>query len=222
MLELIRKSLSILLAWLLIASATAPAQTNTPATAAPIPPQVLSAQSVFVSNGGGGNYFEAFTGGSNRAYNTLYAELQRSNRYQLVSSPSQADVIFEIRGIAPAVTYGDTVGTNPQLILSVIDPKTQAVLWTTGANVRAFGNQKHRDSGLDESVAVVVNKFGEDTGQPLTPSQAKAVRDNSRMPSAAKVLLFVGIAAVAGLASYGFYRVNHPPKLTLPPMPANH
>jgi hypothetical protein len=218
MLELLRKSLCIVLAWFLVVTATASAQT--PAPGAPVPPQILSAQAVFVSNGGGGNYFDGFTGGSNRAYNTLYAELQRSNRYQLVSSPSQADLIFEIRGIAPAVSYGDTVGNNPQLILSIIDPKTRAVLWTTNANVRAFGRQKRRDQGLDQSVAVVLNKFSEVTGQSLTPSQAKAVRDNSRMPSAAKIFLFVGIAATAGLAIYGIYRVTHPPTLAPPTLPA--
>ena len=219
--QLLRKSLCVVLAWFLIAAATAPAQESLPVSA-PVPPQVLSAQTVFVSNGGGSNYYENFTGGSNRAYNTLYAELQRSNRYRLVNSPSEADVIFEIRGIAPEVSNGDSVSSNPQLILSIIDPKTRTVLWTTNSNVRAFGRKKNRDKALDESVAVAVNKFDEVTGQPLTPSQAKAVRDNSRMPKAAKVLLFVGLAATAGLTIYGIYRVTHQPKLTLPPMPAAH
>lgn len=222
MLDVFRKSLSVVLAWLIIVNVNSSAQQSTPDAAAPIPPQILSARSVFVSNGGGGNYFEAFTGGPDRAYNTLYADLQRTNRYQLVSSPAQADLIFEIRGIAPEVSYGDTAGYNPQLILSIKDPKTSAVLWTTNANVRAFGTQSHRNRGLDEAVSVALNKFAEVTGEPLSPAEAKAVRDNSRMPSAAKILLIVGIVSTVGLAIYGIYRVKHPPTLQTPTLPAVH
>jgi hypothetical protein len=40
------------------------------------------------------------------------------------------------------------------------------------------------------------------------------------MPSAAKIFLFVGIAATAGLAIYGIYRVTHPPTLAPPTLPA--
>jgi len=161
-----------------------------------------------------------FTGGPDRAYNTLYALLQQSNRYQLVSTPAQADLIFEIRAIAPSVSTGDLVGYNPQLILSILDPKTSTALWTTSDNVRALGTQKRRDQGFDQSVAVLLDKFGQVTGQPLTPEQVKAVHNNSRMPTAAKVFIFVGIAASAAFAAYGAYRVSHPPALPTLTLPA--
>lgn len=45
--------------------------------AAPVPPQIVQARAVFVSNGGGSNYFEIFTGGPDRGYNTLYRDLER-------------------------------------------------------------------------------------------------------------------------------------------------
>jgi hypothetical protein len=216
----IRKSLCLALAWVLVVIPTAQAQQSTSASGAPVPPQILSAKSVFVSNGGGSNYFNMFTGGPDRAYNTLYAMLQQSNRYQLVSTPAQADLIFEIRAIAPSVSTGDAIGYNPQLILSILDPKTSTVLWTTNDNVRAIGRQKTRDRGFDQSVAVLLDKFGQVTGQPLTPEQAKAVRNNSRMPTAAKVFIFVGIAASAALAAWGAYRVSHPPALPTLTQPA--
>ena len=211
----IRKSLCLALAWVLVVIPTAQAQQSTSASGAPVPPQILSAKSIFVSNGGGSNYFNMFTGGPDRAYNTLYAMLQQSNRYQLVSTPAQADLIFEIRSIAPSVSTGDTIGYNPQLILNILDPKTSTVLWTTSDNVRALGRQKSRDRGFDQSVAVLLDKFSQVTGQPLTPEQARAVHNNSRMPTAAKVFIFVGIAAGAALAAWGAYRVSHPPA---PPM----
>jgi hypothetical protein len=216
----IRKSLCLALAWVLVVIPTVQAQQSSSVAGAPVPPQIFSAKSVFVSNGGGSNYFNLFTGGPDRAYNTLYALLQQSNRYQLVSAPAQADLIFEIRAIAPSVSTGDAVGYNPQLILNILDPKTSTVLWTTSDNVRALGTQKRRDRGFDQSVGVLLDKFGQVTGQPLTPEQAKAVRNNSRMPTATKVLIFAGIAATAAFAAWGAYRVSHPPALPTLSQPA--
>jgi hypothetical protein len=213
MADLLRKSLCIALAWFLILIPTANAQQPAPAAPAPVPPQIFSAHSVFVSNGGGSNYFDIFTGGPDRAYNTFYADLEKANRYQLVSSPAQADLIFAIRGTAPAVGDVDNMGYNPQLILSILDPQSKVVLWTTSDNVRAFGTQKGRDRGLDQSVDVLVDKLGQITGQPLTAEQAKAIHNNSRMPTAAKVFIFASIAAGAAFAAWGAYRVSHPPSL---------
>jgi len=235
------RSLCIALAWFLVLTPTVPAQQPTapaqqpaaqaqqspPAPAAPLPPQILSAHTVFVSNGGGSNYFNIFTGGPDRAYNTFYSDIEKANRYQLVNLPAQADVIFEIRAIAPAVGDAGNVAFNPQLILSILDPQTKIVLWTTSANVLAAGTQRRRDRGFDQSVGVLVDKLGQLTGQLLTTEQAKAVYNNSnpRMPTGAKVFLFAGLAAVAGLAAYGAYRVSHPPapptlqQPTLPTLP---
>lgn len=219
MADLFRKSLCVVLAWFLILIPTAHAQQSAPAAPAPVPPQILSAHAVFVSNGGGSNYFDIFTGGPDRAYNTFYADLQDVNRYQLVSTPAQADLIFEIRGTAPAVGDVDNVGYNPQLTLRILDPKTSTVLWTTSDNVRAFGTQKHRDQGLDQSVDVLMDKLSQVTGQPLTAEQSKAVHNNSRMPTAAKVFIIVSIAAGAAFAAWGAYRVSHPPSLPTLPAP---
>jgi hypothetical protein len=222
MFDSVRKSLCLALAWFLVVVPTAQAQESTSALGAPVPAQILSAHSVFVSNGGGSNFFEMFTGGPDRAYNTLYSILQRSNRYQLVGAPAQADLIFEIRAVAPEVDAGRDFAYNPQLILSILDPKTSTVLWTTRANVRVLGRQKSRDRQFDQCVAVLVDKLGQVTGQPLSPEQSKAIRDNSvmRMPTAAKVFIFVGIAAAAAFAGYGAYRVTHPPSLSMPTLPA--
>ncbi|HLJ78612.1 MAG TPA: hypothetical protein VKT75_14420 [Acidobacteriaceae bacterium] len=197
---------------------------QTATIAAPVPPQVLNARAVFVSNGGGSNYFEIFSGGPDRGYNTLYMDLQRSQQYELVSSPSQADLIFEIRSIAPAARLGtDDVVPNPQLILNIRDPRTQAILWTTSANVRVFGTKKRRDRQFDACVAVLLDKVAQITGRPLSPAQTKAIDSNSRMPTAAKVFIVASIAAAAAMTTYGIYRVTHPPTLPMPtttPFPA--
>jgi hypothetical protein len=216
-----RKSLCTLLALTLTLAPALPAQqtSSTPVPGpAPIPAQIAAAHAIFVSNGGGSNYFDIFSGGPDRAYNSFYGELQQSNRYTLVGSPSQADLIFEIRAIAPAVSEDHgAVGYNPQLILSIRDPKTEAVLWTTSANVRAIGTQNRRDRQFDASVAVLMDRLDQITGQTLTPAQLKAMNSNVRVPTAVKVFIVTAIAVGAGFTAYGIYRVTHPP--TLPPLP---
>jgi hypothetical protein len=213
------KPICFTLALTLVFTTALHAKQTTP-TLAPVPPQIAAAHTVFVSNGGGTNYFNQFTGGPDRAYNALYTNLQQSNHYQLVDSPSKADLIFQIRSVAPAVDDGNGgVAYNPQLILSIQDPSTSAVLWTTNANVIAIGTQDRRDRAFDQCVAVVVDKLAQVTGQPLTAAQLKAINANSHWPKSAKIILAIGIAAAGALIGYSIYRITHTPMPTLPPLP---
>lgn len=192
-----------------------------PAYSPPVPAQILHARSVFVANGGSSNYFEAFGGGANRAYTSFYTDLKRTGRYDLVSSPAQADLIFEIRAIAPAESSNDNVYYNPQIILTIRDPQTTAVLWRESANVRAFGGRRQRDRQFDQAVAVLVDKLAVVTGQPLTDAQTKAIAGNSstKMPLAQKIFIFSSLATAAGFAAWGIHKAANPPKLTPPPPP---
>ncbi len=216
----LRKLLCCTLALLLASTPlTRAQQTN---TAPPVPPQITSAHSIFIANGGGANYFNAFTGGPDRGYSQLYAALQQWNRYQIADSPSRADLIFEIHAVAPAVNTGGTDGSivfNPQLILRILDPKTNALLWTTTSNVKAAGTQSSRDKGFDESVAVLVDRVRQLTGEQLNTTQAKAIRSNNQMPRSTKILIGVGIGAAVGLAIFGVYKVTHMNSPTLPTLP---
>jgi hypothetical protein len=226
---LFRKSLCFTLALVLVSTPIIHAQQtspSTPATTAPIPSQIAAAHTVFLSNGGGPNYYNIFSGGTDRGYNTFYAAIQRWNRYQFVDSPSQADLIFEIRSIAPAVDVSAPHGTgsvayNPELILRILDPRTNAILWTTTANVVAFGRQKTRDREFDQSVGVLVDKLAQLTGEQLNAAQLKAIQSNSKTSStAAKVLFGVGIAAGAGILALGLYSITHRNQPTLPTVPS--
>jgi hypothetical protein len=219
----LRKLLCFNLALLLASTPLTRAQQTSTTTPAPIPPQVTSAHSIFIANGGGTNYFNAFTGGPDRGYSQLYAALQLWNRYQIADSPSQADLIFEIHAVAPAVDTGGTDGTivyNPQLILRILDPKTNALLWTTTANVKAAGGQSSRDKGFDESVVVLVDRVRQLTGEQLNTAQTKAIRSNSQIPRSTKILIGVGVAVAVGVTAFGIYKVTHPATLpTLPTIP---
>lgn len=219
MLSELRKSLCIFLGLSLIFVPALPAQQAGPGPA-PIPAQIAAAHAIFVSNGGGTNYYDIFTGGPDRAYNTFYADLEKTGRYQLVGAPGNADLIFEIRAIAPMVGDVGNVAYNPQLILSIIDPRTHTVMWTTTVNVRAIGTKGRRDRQFDASVSVLMDKLAEITGQPLTKAQMKEINANTKMPTAVKVFIIASIAAGVAFTSYGIYRVTHPPTLQTPTLPS--
>src|SRR5579871_6507605 len=77
---------------------TAKAQQSKGITPAPIPAQIGAAKKVFVSNAGGesfGTVMEqtVFNGGPDRPYNQFYTGLDGWHRYDLVSSPSDADIV---------------------------------------------------------------------------------------------------------------------------------
>lgn len=215
----LRKVLCIVISSFLVVTPMLPAQ-HTFSRGAPVPPQLLNARTVFVSNGGSSNYFESFSGGTNRAYNTFYKQLKGIQEYELVSSPADADLIFEIRAIAPE-TPGthDTISYNPQVVLTIRDPKTNAVLWRESANVRAFGTKSRRDRQFDQSIAVLVDKLALVTGRSLTQAQTKAIAGNSKMPTAAKVFIATAIAGAAAITIAGIHMATSQHKLTPPPMP---
>jgi hypothetical protein len=74
--------------------------------AAPIPAQIFTAKKAFVANAGGDEPFyeePMFSGGPDHAYNQLYEGLKASGRYELVSAPSDADLLLEIRLTVPRI-----------------------------------------------------------------------------------------------------------------------
>ncbi len=192
---------------------------------APVPPQIASATRIFLSNAGSDQIYNEFTGGPNRAYNTLFSDLRHWGRFTLVSSPADADLIFSIRGTlspgaAAAADEDSTLYGYPQLQLRILDPKTQTVLWTVTSDVRALGRQKTRGRQFDNSVAILVNQVRQLVGEPLTAKEQKEIQSNTRMATATKVFIGVGIAATVagiGIMAYLFSHRSTPTLPTLPP-----
>jgi hypothetical protein len=129
---------------------------------APIPAQILAAKRVLVTNGGGDDY-ALFTGGSTRAYDELYAALKTAARYDLVASPADADLIFQIQfsvGVPPGVTRSTLgIGSVPyssELRLEIRDPKTNVLLWAFIDHPDGAMLQGNRDKNLDEAMARIV------------------------------------------------------------------
>ena len=115
-----------------------------PMPSAPIPAQVVAARRVFISNGGDDDWtiphqFHA----PNLTYNEFYAEIKSWGKYELVSSPADADVVFEIRSY-------DSRQAGFQVHLSILDPKTHVTLWSLTQEVRGASR-----------IAIARKNFGE-------------------------------------------------------------
>ena len=93
------------------------AQTPPAASLAPVPPALLNAKTVFISNAGAdsGLFPHPFSGDPDRPYNQFYAAMQSWGRYEIVGDPSQADIVIELQLIAPPGPLPDIV-TTPRVI----------------------------------------------------------------------------------------------------------
>lgn len=132
---------------------------------APIPTQISTARRVFIANGGGdepGIDEPIFSGGVDRSYNQFYAAMKSAGRYELVGSPAEADLLFEIRFAVKTSTTkvfkGDTIGSSldPQFRLEIRDPKTNALLWAFTEHMEWAILQGNRNRNFDQASARIV------------------------------------------------------------------
>jgi hypothetical protein len=132
-------------------------------TPAPVPAQLLTARRIFIANAGEDQpFFDAslFTGGSERAYDDFYAGMNGLGKYELVSSPDNADLLFEIEMMSPRA--GPRVSEMPNVLgdvpydvsfrLKIRDPKTNALLWTCIEHVQWAILQGNRDRNFAQAI----------------------------------------------------------------------
>jgi hypothetical protein len=111
-------------------SAFASANKKPPAASyAPLPPQIAAAKTIFLSR------CEEDYKTCAEVYNGLCTALSALGKYQLVSSPGTADLIFEIHLVARTGTANVMNGsghsdTYSNLTLAILDTQTRVGLWT--------------------------------------------------------------------------------------------
>jgi hypothetical protein len=116
------------------------------AQSAPVPAELATATSVFISNGGGEYNSRAtqaasarYTGGPDRPYDEFYTAMHAWGHYALVSTPASADLSMEIRfamEVVPDFNMQHAYDAwDPALRVVVRDVKTQTVLWTVTEHV---------------------------------------------------------------------------------------
>jgi hypothetical protein len=134
---------------------------------APVPAQILTAKRVFISNGGEDRYSydePLFDGGPDRTYNQFYAAMKNLARYELVGTPAEADLFFEICFTTPVQYRGNEHGLldsqfrqDPQFRLVIRDPRTNAILRGVTEHAEWAILQSNRNKNFDKAMSKLVS-----------------------------------------------------------------
>jgi hypothetical protein len=104
-----------------------------PQDTAPAPSQIATAKKVFVSNAGSDAIAADSlrrAGDPNLPYSRLVAALKSWGKYELVTSPADADLVFELRFSAPFTNPAQSSRYKPILELTILDARSHFKLWT--------------------------------------------------------------------------------------------
>jgi hypothetical protein len=189
---------------------TARAQQTTPA--APVPSQIQQAQTIFLTNSGSDPNFPI---DATKAYNDIYAALQTWGRYKLVNSLDQADLVFQLKGIAPItdVGGGNRSGvysvTSPTFQITIRDPKSNIALWTITSPVTVTGKNQVLARWVSISETNLVSRVKIIAGQPLSPDETADLTTVPKYHNGRIALIVVGVvvgvAVAGGLIGYHEY-----------------
>ena len=170
-------SFALLISSLGLSAQAVPTETD------PVPPQILSAKTVFLSNAGS----EA-NNISERAYIVLHDGLAQWKHYQPVTTPAAADLILELRYTAPLGNINVASGNSfppdykPRFQLVIRDRATAVILWSV--TEFPFSEKKNTfDQSNDNAVnalladlkALAASQFPSTASQPV-PSTPKKTR----------------------------------------------
>jgi hypothetical protein len=170
---------------------------------APVPTQIAAARTIFLVNNGADTNFPIT---AQDAYNRVYAALQTWGHFQLVSSPDQADLVFQLRAIAPVTgVYGDRTGAyainSPAFQLAIKDPKTNVTLWTINSPVQIAGRKAARAHWLDIAVTNLVSRVKVLANQPLDQTETANLTTYPHYHGTAFGITLIAIGVGAGVAA---------------------
>jgi hypothetical protein len=123
------------------------------------PSAIVAAKTVFISNAGAdsGLFPSPFSGDQDRAYQQFFSTVQSWNRYQLISNPAQADIVFELRLTAPNGPQSPNKVTGasdplPMFRLVIYDRSTHYILWALTESIAPANLQKTHDRNFDDAL----------------------------------------------------------------------
>jgi hypothetical protein len=134
-------------------------KTSEPAPA-PIPTQILTGKTVFISY----RESDADPGAPDLTYNEFYALMRGWGKYELASAPADVDLVFEIRFVSGI--------SDSQLCLSIVDPKTHVVLWPFIQHVQSSSRETARRKNFDQAMADLVDDVRRVTASPAAATVA--------------------------------------------------
>ena len=136
---------------------------------APIPAPLAAAHTVFVAEGSvDAIAVNAFQNADqfNEPYNSVYQAMTGWGRYQVVTSPKDADLVLEVSFAAPMIDCGNVPTYSPQLRLIVLDGKTHFVLWTFTQPVKAAFLKGTWEKNYAAGVAALIGQMKGLVGPP--------------------------------------------------------
>lgn len=167
MMRMIRLSLVYAaFAFSVLSNVSAWAQQQKASAAAPVPAALYTAKEVFISNAGADNglFYHPFSGERDRAYNEFYDDVKSMGRFDLVTSPEDADLVFELRLTTPygPPIVGQQKGLDyplPMFRLVIYDRKSHYVLWTLTESIQWAILQKTHDRNFDTALSMLVQNL---------------------------------------------------------------
>jgi hypothetical protein len=166
---------------------------ETPPSPPPAPPDVVArvtaAKTIFLSNAGANDSFGyEITGGPNVSYNELYASLKQWGYFQLVDSPSHADLIFQIRGTELLPNLENTFSAHviakqhaPKLELTILDPHSLSTPIDTLTVLAGRGTDISKGTiAFAQSIEVLTYQIGTLVAVPRPTSDKLIGRDAFR------------------------------------------
>jgi hypothetical protein len=182
-----------------VSQSPSPPAPSVPGPNSPVPAQISSSHTIFLSNLGADASFPV---DADQVYNDVYKALQAWGRYQLVSSPDQADLIFQLRDVSTLSTYGanDNVYTvnTPAFQLAIVDPKTSVTLWTITSPVVLAGSKQTLARWLAISETNLISRIKVVAGEQLVPTETA---DLTNVPNYHRAR--VGLLLLGGTVAFG-------------------
>ena len=135
---------------------------------APVPSQIVTARKIFVSNtsadGTSAGYFWKI-GGPTRPFDEFYAKMKNWGRYELVSAPADADLVFEIR-------FGEPVGIlGAPCVISILDAKTHFTLWTLVEPMQGALRKGTWEKNFSQGMTKIMEDLEKVSAQPATRAE---------------------------------------------------
>ncbi len=132
---------------------------------APVPSPLLKAKRAFISYeiGDVTAFPSDYSGGPERAYGEFYSQMKAWGRYELVSDPKDADIIFAVRFVDPPNIV------RPQIRVGIMDSTARVSLWGFVEEVNFAFFKKHRDAAFTASVKQLLEDVRTLVHQGTTP-----------------------------------------------------
>ena len=139
----------------------------------PVPAAIAAAHNIMLTTI---NVSPNFPLDPGQVYNDVFADLQAWGHYKLVSTPQEADLIFELREVAPrSEIYGGHgyvySAHSPAFLLTIVDPKSQLALWTITSPVYLAGKNQVYAHWVSLAESNLVSRIKVVAGQPLNSAE---------------------------------------------------